>query len=85
MLCHLANIAYRVGHTIQCDPKNGHVINDPKAQALWGATRAGSRRFKGWGLGAGSRGRWGFAADAATEICPLAFRPLPGHSLPRPP
>ena len=37
-LCHLANVAYRVGHTIRCDPKNGHVVNDTKAQALWGRT-----------------------------------------------
>jgi predicted dehydrogenase len=34
-LCHLANIAYRVGHTIHCDPKNGHVLNDTAAEALW--------------------------------------------------
>ena len=46
MLCHLANIAYRVGHTLTCDPKNGHIVNDPKAQALWG-------RIVREGLGAG--------------------------------
>jgi predicted dehydrogenase len=38
LLCHLANIAYRVGHTIHCDPKNGHILNDKAAQALWGRT-----------------------------------------------
>ena len=38
LLCHLANIAYRVGHTIYCDPKNGHILNDKAAQALWGRT-----------------------------------------------
>ena len=43
MLCHLANVAYRVGHTLRCDPKNGHILNDPKAQALWGRTYE-----KGW-------------------------------------
>ena len=43
MLCHLANIAYRVGHTVRCDPKNGHILDDPKAQALWGRTYE-----KGW-------------------------------------
>jgi predicted dehydrogenase len=36
MLCHLANIAYRVGHTLRCDPKNGHILDDATAQALWG-------------------------------------------------
>jgi hypothetical protein len=36
MLCHLANIAYRAGHTLRCDAKNGHILDDPKAQALWG-------------------------------------------------
>jgi predicted dehydrogenase len=36
LLCHLANIAYRVGHTIRCDPKNGHILDDKAAQALWG-------------------------------------------------
>jgi predicted dehydrogenase len=36
LLCHLANVAYRVGHTLKTDPRNGHVLEDPKAQALWG-------------------------------------------------
>lgn len=35
MLCHLGNIAYRTGHTLHIDPKNGHIIDDEKAQALW--------------------------------------------------
>jgi predicted dehydrogenase len=43
LLCHLANIAYRVGHTIRCDPKNGHILEDKAAQALWGRTYE-----KGW-------------------------------------
>ncbi len=38
LLCHLANIAYRAGHTITCDPKNGHILNDKAAQAMWGRT-----------------------------------------------
>jgi len=37
-LCHLANIAYRVGRTIRCDPSNGHVLDDAAAQALWSRT-----------------------------------------------
>ena len=43
LLCHLANIAYRVGHTITCDPKDGHILNDKAAQALWGRAYE-----KGW-------------------------------------
>ena len=35
-ICHLANVAYRAGHTLRCDPKNGHILDDTKAQALWG-------------------------------------------------
>jgi predicted dehydrogenase len=38
LLCHLANVSYRVGHTLRCDPKNGHIVDDAKAQALWGRT-----------------------------------------------
>ena len=38
LLCHLANVAYRVGHTLRTDPKNGHILDDAKAQALWGRT-----------------------------------------------
>jgi hypothetical protein len=38
LLCHLANVAYRVGHTLRCGPKNGHILDDPRAQALWGRT-----------------------------------------------
>ena len=35
LLCHLGNIALRTGHTLNLDPKNGHVQNDPQAEALW--------------------------------------------------
>ena len=36
LLCHLGNIAWRTGNTLNCDPKNGHIIDDRKATALWG-------------------------------------------------
>jgi predicted dehydrogenase len=43
LLCHLGNIAYRVGHTLHIDPKSGRIINDRDAQALW------SREYRaGW-------------------------------------
>jgi len=35
LLCHLGNIAHRTGHTLNCDPSNGHVLNDDAAMALW--------------------------------------------------
>jgi predicted dehydrogenase len=38
VLCHLANIALRVGHTLRCDPKTGHILDDKPARALWGRT-----------------------------------------------
>ncbi|MBC6369122.1 Gfo/Idh/MocA family protein [Algoriphagus sp. AK58] len=43
LLCHLANISSRTGETLNCDPKNGHITNSPKAMALW------TREYeKGW-------------------------------------
>ncbi len=36
LLCHLGNIAYRSGHTLNCDPANGRVQGDAAAEALWG-------------------------------------------------
>ncbi|MDO8834794.1 MAG: hypothetical protein Q7V01_04325, partial [Vicinamibacterales bacterium] len=42
-LCHLANIAYRVGHTLRCNPKTGHIVGDAAAEALWGRSYE-----KGW-------------------------------------
>jgi predicted dehydrogenase len=43
LLCHLANISYRTGRALQCDVKNGHILNDAEATKLW------SREYeKGW-------------------------------------
>ena len=43
LLCHLGNIAYRTGSTLNTDPKNGRILDDPVAQKLW------SREYaKGW-------------------------------------
>ena len=35
LLCHLANIAQKVGETLHCDPSNGHIIENPGAMELW--------------------------------------------------
>jgi len=43
LLCHLANVAIRSGGMIECDPANGHIVNNRNAQKLWG------REYeKGW-------------------------------------
>jgi predicted dehydrogenase len=43
LLPQLGNIAYRVGRTLNCDPTNGHILNDKEAMKLW------SRDYeKGW-------------------------------------
>jgi len=35
LLCHLGNIAYRVGHTVHFDPAKKKIIDDSQAMALW--------------------------------------------------
>jgi predicted dehydrogenase len=43
LLCHLGNIAQRLGRTINLDPQTGRIANDPDAQILW------SREYRpGW-------------------------------------
>jgi predicted dehydrogenase len=36
LLCHLGNIAYRTGSVLNTDPTNGHIKDNPAAEALWG-------------------------------------------------
>ena len=43
LLCHLANIAYRTGQVLECDPATGKPKNSSEADALW------SREYRpGW-------------------------------------
>ncbi len=35
LLCHLGNIAQKVGRTLDIDPATGHIKNDPEAVKLW--------------------------------------------------
>lgn len=35
ILCHLGNIAYRVGRVLHCDPNSGRILNDDAAMRLW--------------------------------------------------
>lgn len=43
MFCHLANIAYRTGHTIEYDAQQQQIAGDPQAMQLW------QREYeKGW-------------------------------------
>jgi hypothetical protein len=35
LLCHLGNIAYRTGRTLNCDPANGRITGDDEASKLW--------------------------------------------------
>jgi len=43
LLPQLGNISYRVGRALQIDPKNGHIVSDKEATALWSRTYE-----KGW-------------------------------------
>jgi predicted dehydrogenase len=47
LLCHLGNIAHRVERTLHCDPRNGHVMKDEQAMALWGREYAPGWELKG--------------------------------------
>ncbi len=43
LLVQLGNIAQRVGHSLEIDPENGHILNDKEALKYW------SRSYeKGW-------------------------------------
>ena len=35
LLCHLGNIAYRTRRTLNCNPADGHILDDDAAMALW--------------------------------------------------
>ncbi|WPP50972.1 Gfo/Idh/MocA family protein [Catalinimonas niigatensis] len=35
-ICHLGNIAHRTKRVLNCDPKNGKILGDEEAMALWG-------------------------------------------------
>ena len=36
LLCHLGNVAQESGGSVQTNPANGHIIDNPKAQSMWG-------------------------------------------------
>ena len=38
LLCHLAKISQRTGRALHCDPKDGHILQDPEAMGLWRRT-----------------------------------------------
>jgi predicted dehydrogenase len=43
LLCHLGNIAHRVGRALECDSRDGHIVHDKQAAAYWTREYA-----KGW-------------------------------------
>ena len=36
LLCHLGNIAQRTTGVVHCDPRTGHIVDNPEAMKLWG-------------------------------------------------
>jgi hypothetical protein len=36
LMCQLANIAWQTGRALHIDQRNGHLVGDPGAMALWG-------------------------------------------------
>jgi len=36
LLCHLGNMAHRLGRSLKIDPSNGHPLDDPEATGMWG-------------------------------------------------
>jgi predicted dehydrogenase len=43
LLCHLGNIAHRVGRSLSCDPSDGKILHDDEAMGYW------SREYEpGW-------------------------------------
>ena len=38
MLCHLANISFRSGKSLNCNPLNGNILNDTDALKYWSRT-----------------------------------------------
>lgn len=45
LIAQLGNISYRVGRTLNCNPQNGHILDDKEAMQLWG------REYdKGWNV-----------------------------------
>jgi predicted dehydrogenase len=44
LLCHLGNIAHRVGRALECDAKDGHIVGDKHAMRLW--TREYTREWE---------------------------------------
>ena len=57
-MLHLSNIAWKLDRTLHLDKRNGHILGDDKAMAMWGrdTRRAGSRRSE--------NGRWGKSAPS---------------------
>ncbi len=43
LLCHLGNIAQRVGRALECDSRDGHIVGDKQAMSYWTREYA-----KGW-------------------------------------